>query len=70
MVMKQTQTKMFDFADIGLDFSAGSKSLFPDRFKKMLAQGYNTQTVSSVTVEGNQVTLNYGGSHQQGRICN
>ncbi|EXE09995.1 hypothetical protein J559_3303, partial [Acinetobacter sp. 983759] len=43
MVMKQTQTKMFDFADIGLDFSAGSKSLFPDRFKKMLAQGYNTQ---------------------------
>lgn len=63
MVMKQTQTKMFDFADIGLDFSAGSKSLFPDRFKKMLAQGYNTQTVSSVTVEGNQVTLNYGGSH-------
>ncbi|EXE10749.1 hypothetical protein J559_3013 [Acinetobacter sp. 983759] len=63
MVMKQTQTKMFDFADIGLDFSAGSKSLFPDRFKKMLAQGYNTQTVSSVTVEGNQVTLNYGMNH-------
>lgn len=61
--MKQTQTKMFDFADIGLDFSAGSKSLFPDRFKKMLAQGYNTQTVSSVTVEGNQVTLNYGMNH-------
>lgn len=54
---------MFDFADIGLDFSAGSKSLFPDRFKKMLAQGYNTQTVSSVTVEGNQVTLNYGMNH-------
>jgi hypothetical protein len=63
MTMKQTQTKMFDFADVGLDFCAGSKSLFPDRFKKMLAQGYNTQTVSSVTIAGNQVTLNYGMSH-------
>jgi len=63
MVMKQTQTKMFDFADIGLDFSAGSKSLFPDRFKKMLAQGYNTQTVSSVAVAGNQVTFTYGVTH-------
>ncbi|RZG64073.1 hypothetical protein EXE25_17700 [Acinetobacter bouvetii] len=63
MAMKQTQTKMFDFSDAGLDFCAGSKSLFPDRFKKMLSTGYNTQTVASVTVAGNQVTLTYGVSH-------
>lgn len=63
MAMKQTQTKMFDFADVGLDFCPGSKNLFPDRFKKMLSQGYNEQTVASVSVTGNQVTLNYGVSH-------
>lgn len=63
MAMKQTQTKLFDFSDVGLDFCAGSKSLFPDRFKKMLALGYNEQTVSSVAVAGNQVTLTYGGTH-------
>lgn len=63
MVMKQTQTKMFDFSDVGLDFCVGSKSLFPDRFKKMLALGYNEQTVASVSISGNQVTLNYGVSH-------
>ena len=63
MAMKQTQTKMFDFSDVGLDFCAGSKNLFPDRFKKMLAQGYNTQTVASVGVVDNQVTLTYGVSH-------
>lgn len=63
MAMKQTQTKMFDFADVGLDFCPGSKNLFPDRFKKMLSQGYNEQTVTSVSVTGNQVTLNYGVSH-------
>ncbi|TCB76788.1 hypothetical protein [Acinetobacter sp. ANC 4177] len=63
MAMKQTQTKMFDFSDAGLDFCAGSKSLFPDRFKKILSTGYNTQTVASVTVAGNQVTLTYGVSH-------
>lgn len=63
MAMKQTQTKMFDFSDVGLDFCAGSKNLFPDRFKKMLAVGYNTQTVSSVAVTGNQVVLTYGVSH-------
>lgn len=61
--MKQTQTKLFDFSDTGLDFSAGSKNLFPDRFKKMLSLGYNEQTVSSVAVAGNQVTLTYGGTH-------
>lgn len=61
--MKQTQTKMFDFSDVGLDFCAGSKNLFPDRFKKVLAQGYNTQTVSSVVVTGNQVVLTYGVNH-------
>lgn len=60
---KQTQTKLFDFSDIGLDFCAGSKNLFPDRFKKMLSLGYNEQTVSSVAVAGNQVTLTYGGTH-------
>lgn len=63
MAMKQTQTKLFDFSDVGLDFCAGSKALFPDRFKKMLALGYNEQTVSSVAVAGNQVTLSYGVSH-------
>lgn len=63
MVMKQTQTKLFDFADVGLDFCPGSKNLFPDRFKKMLSQGYNEQTVASVSVTGNQVTLNYGVAH-------
>lgn len=61
--MKQTQTKMFDFSDVGLDFCVGSKTLFPDRFKKMLVTGYNTQTVVSVAVVGNQVTLTYGVSH-------
>ena len=54
---------MFDFADVGLDFCPGSKNLFPDRFKKMLSQGYNEQTVASVSVTGNQVTLNYGVAH-------
>lgn len=63
MAMKQTQTKLFDFSDVGLDFCAGSKNLFPDRFKKMLSLGYNEQTVSSVAVAGNQVTFTYGGTH-------
>lgn len=63
MAMKQTQTKLFDFSDVGLNFCAGSKALFPDRFKKMLSLGYNEQTVSSVAVTGNQVTFTYGGTH-------
>lgn len=63
MAMKQTQTKLFDFSDAGLDFCAGSKNLFSDRFKKILALGYNEQTVSSVAVAGSQVTLTYGGAH-------
>lgn len=63
MAMKQTQTKLFDFSDVGLDFCAGSKNLFPDRFKRMLALGYNSQTVASVSVAGNQVTFEYGVSH-------
>lgn len=63
MAMKQTQTKMFEFSDVGLDFCAGSKNLFPDRFKKMLALGYNSQTVSSVSISGNQVVLTYGVNH-------
>lgn len=63
MAMKQTQTKFYDFSDVGLDFSAGSKALFPDRFKKMLALGYNPQTASSASITGNQVTLTYGVTH-------
>lgn len=63
MAMKQTQTKLFDFSDAGLDFSPGSKNLFPDRFKKILALGFNVQTVTSVVVVGNQVTFTYGGAH-------
>ncbi|OTG82161.1 hypothetical protein [Acinetobacter sp. ANC 4648] len=63
MAMKQTQTKMFDFSDVGLDFCAGSKNKFPEVFKKMLATGFNTQTVSSVSITGNQVTLTYGMNH-------
>lgn len=62
-MIKQTQTKLFDFSDKGLDFSAGSKALFPDRFKKMLALGYNPQTASSVSIAGDQVTLTYGVTH-------
>lgn len=63
MAMKQTQVKTLSFGDVGLDFCAGSRSLFPDRFKRMLSLGYNMQTVSSVTVSGNQVTFTYGGAH-------
>jgi len=61
--MKSTQTKIMNFSDTGLDFSPGSKSLFPDRFKKMLAVGFNIQIVTAVVVAGNQVTLTYGGAH-------
>lgn len=60
---KQTQTKLFDFSDVGLDFCAGSKNLFPDRFKKMLSQGYNEQTASSVSISGSIITLTYGVTH-------
>ena len=61
--MKQTQTKLFGFSDVGLDFCAGSKALFPSVFKKVLANGYNTKTVSSVSVSGSNVTLTYGVNH-------
>ncbi len=63
MTMKQTQTKQFKFSDKGLDFTPGSKNLFMDRFKKIFTLGYNTQTVSSVAVTGNQVVLTYGVNH-------
>lgn len=63
MAIKQMQTKLFDFSDEGLNFCVASKALFPDRFKKMLAQGYNVQTVTGVSVSGDQVTLMYGGAH-------
>lgn len=62
-MIKQTQTKMFDFSDADLDFCAGSKNKFPTAFKKMLAQGYNGKVVSSVSVVGDQVTLDYGVNH-------
>lgn len=62
--MKQTQTKLFKFSDEGLDFTPGSKNLFMDRFKKILALGYNTKTVTSSSVSGNQVTLNYSVAHK------
>ena len=60
---KQTQTKMYEFSDIGLDFCSGSKNKFPDVFKKMLENGYNSKVVSSVTVVEDQVTLDYGVNH-------
>lgn len=63
MSMKQTQTKLFDFSDAGLNLCVGSRSLFPDRYKKMLSLGYNEQTVLSVSVMDNQVTFHYGGAH-------
>lgn len=63
MVMKQTQTKLYSFEDVGLNFSNEAKTYFPDRFKKMFATGYNTQTVTSISVAGNQVTFTYGGDH-------
>lgn len=61
--MKQTQTKLFDFSDVGLDFNVASKALFPDRFKKMLSNGYNVKTVISVSVLVDQVTLTYASAH-------
>lgn len=62
-MIKQTQTKMFDFSDVGLDFCAGSKTKFPEVFKKMLATGYNPQTASSVSISSDQITLTYGVTH-------
>lgn len=62
-MIKQTQTKMFDFSDIGLDFCVGSKNKFPQVFKKMLATGFNEQTATSVSISGNQITLSYGVAH-------
>lgn len=63
MTMKQTQTKCFEFSDVGLDFCVASKTLFPSAFKKMLVTGYNQQTVSSVAVTGNKVVLTYSLNH-------
>lgn len=62
-MIKQTQTKMFDFSDVGLDFCSGSKNKFPEVFKKMLVIGYNPQTASSVSISGDQITLSYGVTH-------
>ena len=61
--MKQTQTKLFDFSDVGLDFCAGSKNKFPEVFKKMLSTGFNPQTASSVSIAGSQITLTFGVNH-------
>lgn len=63
IMIKQTQTKMFDFSDVGLDFCVGSKNKFPEVFKKMLVTGYNPQTASSVSISGDQIILTYGVSH-------
>lgn len=63
MTMKQTQTKFYAFSDAGLDLCSASRAKMPSAFKKVLSTGYNTQTVSSVVVSGNQVTLTYGGAH-------
>ena len=62
-MIKQTQTKLFDFSDVGLDFCTGSKNKFPEVFKKMLATGFNPQTVLSVVINDDQITLTYGVSH-------
>lgn len=62
-MIKQTQTKMFDFSDVDLDFCAGSKNRFPAVFKKMLSVGYNPQTANAVTISGSQITLTYGVNH-------
>lgn len=63
MTMKQTQTKFYAFSDFGLDLCSASRAKMPSAFKKVLSTGYNIQTVSSVVVSGNQVTLTYGGAH-------
>ena len=62
-MIKQTQTKMYDFSDVDLDFCAGSKNKFQSVFKKMLVTGYNHQTASSVSISGDQITLTYGVTH-------
>ncbi|WP_075175627.1 hypothetical protein [Acinetobacter indicus] len=63
MAMKQTQTKVFKFADVDLDLTPASKIKLPIAFKKILSSGYNTQIVSSVSVSAGNVTLSYGVSH-------
>lgn len=62
-MIKQTQTKLFDFSDVGLDFCSGSKNKFPEVFKKMLNTGYNPQTVASSSISGSLVTLTFGVNH-------
>ena len=63
MAMKQTQTKYFDCSDIGLEMCFGAVNRNPESFKKILTLGYNQQTVTNVSVVGNQVTFTYGGAH-------
>ncbi|WP_347473850.1 hypothetical protein [Acinetobacter thermotolerans] len=63
MAMKQTQTKYYDCSDVGLDMCFGATAKNPSNFKKILHEGYNRNSVVSVGVSGNQVTLNYGGAH-------
>lgn len=62
-MIKQTQTKMFDFSDVGLDFCAGSKNKFPEVFKKILSAGYNPKIANSVSISGSQIILTYGVNH-------
>ena len=62
--MKQTQTKYFSFEDVGLDFCTASSGLWMNRFEKMLATGYNEQTVSSVSVNNDAtVVFTYAVAH-------
>lgn len=63
MVMKSTETRFYMWSDEGLDFNAGSKNFFMDRFKKILSDGYNPKTVVSVAVSGASITLEYGVAH-------
>ena len=63
MAMKQTQTKFYHYSDYGLDLCAASKNKYLEVLKKVLALGFNEQTVLSCFVSGNSVTLEYGVQH-------
>lgn len=69
-MIRQTQTKEYSFSDVGLNLTPASKSLLPSALKKILSTGYNTQTVTSVAISGNVITLNYGAPHgyTKGRV--
>lgn len=66
-MIRQLQTRLYDFSDTGLDFCAGAKNKIRGVFKKIYVDGYNPQTVSSLDFidEGVQrkVTLHYPTAH-------